>query len=270
MPTRSWGLIMMFNNVRNTFLAYVEGLGNFFIFFRDTIKWMFRPPFDSKNIILQMLEIGYKSIPVTTITLFFTGMVMAYQLGRVMDSLMSGSSIFIGSGVTISMFRELCPVLTGLLLAGRVGSSIAAEIGTMKVTEQIDALRTLSAEPIQYLAVPRFIACLVMIPILTVITDIVGVLGGAFIAFFSLEITFDKYLDNVLRFTRLSDFTTGLVKSIFFGMEIAIISCYQGFNTEGGAEGVGRSTIQAVVKSSMTILISNYFITYLLRFFEWK
>ncbi len=261
---------MMFNKPIQSFLIAVEGLGSFALFFRDTIKWMFRPPFDLQNIIIQMMEIGYKSIPVTAITLFFTGMVMAFQLGRVMDSLMSGSSIFIGSGVTISMFRELCPVLTGLLLSGRVGSSIAAEIGTMQVTEQVDALRTLSAEPIQYLAVPRFIASLVMTPILTVITDIVGVLGGAFIAFFSLGITVDKYMDNVLQFTRLSDFTTGLAKSVFFGMEIAIIACYQGFNTKGGAEGVGRSTIQAVVKSSMAILVSNYFLTYLLRFFEGK
>jgi phospholipid/cholesterol/gamma-HCH transport system permease protein len=261
---------MMFSKPIQALLVAVEGLGSFALFFRDTIRWMFRPPFDSKNIVIQMMEIGYKSIPVTTITLFFTGMVMAYQLGRVMDTLMSGSSIFIGSGVTISMFRELCPVLTGLLLSGRVGSSIAAEIGTMKVTEQIDALRTLSAEPIQYLAVPRFIGCLVMIPILTVITDIVGVLGGAFTAFFSLGITVDKYMDNVLQFTRLSDFTTGIAKSVFFGMEIAVISCYQGFNTKGGAEGVGRSTIRAVVTSSMAILISNYFLTYLLRFLEGK
>ncbi|MBN2160904.1 MAG: ABC transporter permease [Spirochaetes bacterium] len=259
---------MKSSNARNTLTAVFEGIGRYGIFFTETVRWMFRPPFDAKNVIIQMLEIGYKSIPVTSITLFFTGMVMALQLGRVMDSLMSGSSIFIGSGVTISMFRELCPVLTALLLAGRVGSSIAAEIGTMKVTEQIDALRTLSAEPIQYLSVPRFIACLVMTPVLTMITDIVGVMGGAFIAFFSLEITVDKYIDNILQYTDLTDLTTGLIKSIFFGMEIAIISCYQGFNTVGGAEGVGKSTIQAVVKSSMAILISDYFLTYIIRFFE--
>ncbi len=259
---------MKLTRIMDSAVAMLESLGRYGIFFSDTIRWMFRPPFDAKNIIIQMVEIGYKSIPVTAITLFFTGMVMAYQLGRVMDSLMSGSSIFIGSGVTISMFRELCPVLTGLLLAGRVGSSIAAEIGTMKVTEQIDALRTLSAEPIQYLAVPRFIACLVMTPMLTLITDIVGVLGGAFIAFFSLGITMDKYVDNILQYTGLSDLTTGLLKSLFFGMQIAIISCYQGFNTVGGAEGVGKSTIQAVVKSSMAILISDYFLTYIISFIE--
>ena len=250
------------------FFDIFAGLGGYFLFFKETLKWTVRPPFDIRNIINQMLEIGYKSLPVTTITLFFTGMVMAFQIGSAMDALMSGSSVFIGSAVTIAMFRELCPVLTGLLLAGRVGSSIAAEIGTMKVTEQIDALKTLFANPVQYLAVPRFLACLIMTPILTVITDIVGVLGGAFIAFFSLGITIDKYVENILNYVALFDFLSGLLKSLFFGIEIAIIACFQGFNTTGGAEGVGRSTIQSVVKSSMVILISDYFLTYIIQLFH--
>ncbi len=247
-------------------VSSLEGIGAHFVFLKETVKWIFRPPFDGKNIINQMLEIGYRSIPVTCITLFFTGMVMAYQIGRAMDALMSGSSIFIGSAVTISLFRELCPVLTGLLLAGRVGSSIAAEIGTMKVTEQIDALRTLYADPVQYLCVPRFLACLLMTPILTVITDLVGMLGGGLIAYTSLGLTLDKYMENIVHWVRFADLMSGLVKSFFFGIGIAVISCYQGFNTGGGAEGVGRSTIQAVVRSSMFILISDYFLTYLLRF----
>ncbi len=259
---------MISNSIYQGAEEFFSATGKYSLFFVDTIKWTFRPPFDARNVLLQMLEIGYKSIPVTAITLFFTGMVMAYQIGNAMNSLMSGSSIFIGSAVTIAMFRELCPVLTGLLLAGRVGSSIAAEIGTMKVTEQIDALRTLYANPIQYLAVPRFLACLIMTPALTIITDIVGVLGGAFIAYFSLDITLDKYIDNILTYLSLGDFISGLVKSFFFGIEIAIISCYQGFNTKGGAEGVGKSTIQAVVKSSMFILISDYFLTYLIKLVE--
>ena len=172
--------------------------------------------------------------------------------------------MFIGSAVTISMFRELCPVLTGLLLAGRVGSSIAAQIGTMKVTEQIDALRTLSADPVQYLAVPRFIACVTMTPLLTVLTDMVGVLGGAFIAYFGLSLTPSKYFENIIQYVALADLMSGLIKSLFFGLIISVISCYQGFNTRGGAEGVGRATISAVVFSSMAILISDYFLTYFL------
>jgi len=259
---------MSSENKKSFIISILEEIGGHAVFFKDTVKWIFRSPFDFKNITFQMMEIGYKSLPVTSITLFFTGMVMALQIGRAMDKLMSGSSIFIGSAVSITMLRELCPVLTALLLAGRVGSSIAAEIGTMKVTEQIDALVTLSANPIQYLSVPRFLACLIMTPALTIITDFVGVLGGAFVSFLALGITVDKYAENVFQYLRIMDFLTGLLKSIFFGIEIAVISCYQGFKTEGGAEGVGKSTIQAVVKSSMAILISDYFLTYLLQLIE--
>lgn len=247
-------------------VSILEGVGAYFLFLKETVVWIFRPPFDYRNVVNQMLEIGYKSIPVTSITLFFTGMVMALQIGKAMDSLMSGSSQFIGSAVTIAMFRELCPVMTALLLAGRVGSSMAAEIGTMRVTEQIDALRTLSANPIQYLSVPRFIACFIMVPVLTVLTDLMGVLGGAFIAFFSLGITPAKYMDNIVEYVSIDSFVSGFVKSFFFGVIIAVISCYQGFNTRGGAEGVGRATISAVVISSMAVLVSDYFLTYLLTF----
>ncbi len=255
-------------NERGVLLRSMEEIGGHLIFLADTVKWTFRRPFDFKNIVAQMMEIGYRSLPVTAITLFFTGMVMALQVGRAMDKLMAGSSIFIGSAVSISMLRELCPVLTALLLAGRVGSAIAAEIGTMRVTEQIDALVTLRADPVQYLSVPRFLACLVMTPALTVITDIVGILGGAFVAFFALNITVDKYVENIFQYLSLMDFLSGIMKSVFFGIEIAVISCYQGFNTTGGAEGVGKSTIQAVVKSSMAILISDYFLTYILQIIE--
>ncbi len=257
---------MSLNKVLIPIINFFEGIGRIFLFMKDTIIWIFRPPFDTKSMIHQMMEIGYKSIPVTTITTFFTGMVMAYQIGRAMDALMSGASVFIGSAVTIALFRELCPVLTALLLAGRVGSSIAAEIGTMKVTEQIDALKTLSADPIQYLSVPRFVAALIMTPILTVLTDFVGVLGGAVVGFFALGIAFDTYVSNILQYVSLDDFISGLIKSVFFGIEIVLISTYQGFITAGGAEGVGKSTIEAVVKSSMAILISDYFLTYLLQF----
>ena len=252
----------------NALIIFVETIGGYSLFFKNTIKWIFRSPFDTKNIIAQMMEIGYRSIPVTSVTLFFTGMVMATQIGTAMDSIMSGSSVFIGSAVTIAMFRELCPVLTALLLAGRVGSAIAAEIGTMQVTEQIDALRTLSADPVHYLAVPRFIACFIMTPILTVITDIVGVLGGAVVAYLSLGINIDKYISNILEYITLADFTTGILKSFIFGAGIAIISCYHGFRTKGGAEGVGKSTINAVVQSSMMILISDFFLTYLMQMVE--
>ena len=235
------------------------------ILMRDTLAWTFRPPFDFESIVRQMLEIGYRSLPVTGITIFFTGMVMALQIGKAMDSMMPGSSMYIGSAVTIAMFRELAPVLTGLLLAGRVGSAIAAQIGTMRVTEQIDALMTLRTDPVQYLAVPRFLACLVMTPVLTVLSDALGVLGGGAVAFSALGVPPSTYIDNILNYTSVPDLVSGIAKSFFFGAEIAVIACAEGFSTKGGAEGVGRATIRAVVISSMTILISDYFLTYLLQ-----
>ena len=249
----------------NPVISIFEAVGKYMIFLGETVKWTFRKPFDGKNILNQMLEIGYKSLPVTSITIFFTGMVMALQIGKSMDAIMPGSSVYIGSGVTISMFRELAPVLTALLLAGRIGSAIAAQIGTMKVTEQIDALVTLSTNPVQYLAVPRLIAAFIMTPCLTLISDMMGILGGSVIAFFALGVTPDKYYDNILAYVTIADFFSGFSKSFVFGVEIALIACYEGFNTKGGAEGVGRSTIQSVVKSSMVVLISDYFLTYLMQ-----
>jgi len=253
---------------QNHLIGFFEGFGRYAIFFSETVTWSFRKPFDGKSLTANLLEIGYKSLPVTSITIFFTGMVMALQLGKAMEAQIPGSSIYIGSALAISMFRELAPILTALLLAGRVGSAIAAQIGTMRVTEQIDALVTLSANPVQYLAVPRFLACLIMSPALTVIADTVGVIGGGFIALFALGVTPEKYISNVLQYTDNFDFLSGIIKSIFYGIEISVISTFEGFNTSGGAEGVGRATITAVVKSSMAILISDYFLTYLLQFIE--
>jgi phospholipid/cholesterol/gamma-HCH transport system permease protein len=255
----------MIASAEKRIISFFEDLGRYMIFLKETVVWSFRPPFDGEGLVKQMLEIGYKSLPVTGITIFFTGMVMALQIGKAMDAIMPGSSMYIGSGVTIAMFRELAPVLTGLLLAGRVGSAIAAQIGTMKVTEQIDALVTLATEPVQYLAVPRFIACMVMVPALTVISDVLGIIGGGVIAYIALSVPPTVYLDNILNYTAASDLLSGIAKSFFFGGEIALIACYEGFNTRGGAEGVGRATIQSVVKSSMTILISDYFLTSLFQ-----
>ena len=250
---------------RNKIIGVFESLGRYMVFVIETIRWTFRRPFDSGQFLSQLMEIGNRSFPVTGVTIFFTGMVMALQIGRAMDSLMPGSSMYIGSAVTIAMFRELAPTLTALMLAGRVGSAIAAQIGTMKVTEQIDALVTLGAPPVQYLAVPRLLACVVMAPTLTVLSDLLGVIGGGLIAFSALGVGPETYFDNVIHFTSAPDFISGIVKSVFFGAEIATISCYEGFKTKGGAEGVGRSTIQAVVKISIAVLVSDYFLTYLLQ-----
>lgn len=246
-------------------MSLFESFGRYCLFVSETVKWTFRRPFDGIELVRQMLEVGNRSLPVTGITIFFTGMVMALQIGKAMDALMPGSSMYIGSAVTIAMVRELAPVLTALLIAGRVGSAIAAQIGTMKVTEQLDALVTLSTEPVQYLAVPRFLACLAMVPCLTVIGDLLGVFGGGVVAYAALGVSPETYASNIIDYTSAPDFISGIVKSVFFGAVVSTIACYEGFKTTGGAEGVGRSTIQAVVKSSMAVLISDYFLTWLLQ-----
>ncbi|MDD5066729.1 MAG: ABC transporter permease [bacterium] len=233
---------------------------------RDTFKWMFRKPFDVKNIVSQMVHIGYNSIPVTLITSLFTGMVFALQTGLSLEVKLKGTSQFVGGVLIIALVRELGPVLTALIIAGRIGSSIAAEIGTMKVTEQIDALKTLATNPVHYLSVPRFLALTFMMPALVLMADFIGWIGGGFVSLAELKVPLLTYYYNSQSALRMGDVFSGLIKSSVFGMIIAVIGCHKGFQTEGGAEGVGKSTISSVVTSSMLILISDYFLTSFLNF----
>ncbi len=247
-------------------LKIITYVGEITKLFLDTIKWMFRKPFNKKGVVYQMIHIGYNSIPVTLITSLFTGMVIALQTGLSMEAKLKGTSQFVGGIVTVAMVRELAPVLTALIMAGRIGSSIAAEIGTMQVTEQIDALKTLATNPIHYLAVPKFIALAVMMPVLTLIADFVGWIGGAAVSIMELNNTLLTFFYNSQAGFRMGDLFSGLIKSSVFGMIIAVIGCYKGFKASGGAEGVGKATISSVVTSSMLILISDYFLTTFLNF----
>lgn len=256
----------MFEKIGKFVLNSVISLGEVTHLFLSTLKWMFRRPFDSKNIIAQMVHIGYNSIPVIFITSLFTGMVIALQTGLTLESTLKGMSQFIGGVVSVSMARELAPVLTSLIMAGRIGSSITAEIGTMQVTEQIDALRTLGTNPIHYLAVPRFLALTFMLPALVMFADFIGWFGGAIVSVIELETPFLTYYYHSQSTLRMGDILSGLIKSCVFGMIIAIIGCYKGFKTTGGAEGVGKSTISSVVTSSILILIADYFLTSFLNF----
>ncbi|MEA3369497.1 MAG: ABC transporter permease [Candidatus Ratteibacteria bacterium] len=236
----------------------VNHAGRLFMLFFDTLYWMVTPPYERKNISDQMVKIGIKSLPVVLITGAFTGMVLVvqtyYQFRRL--SVESG----IGAVVGFSMTRELGPVLTALILAGRVGAAITAELGTMKVTEQIDALESLAVSPIKYLVVPRFIACMTLLPILTVFSDFMGIIGGYFVGVKMMGVHGAFFLNN-LKFVNPSDIINGLIKASVFGMIIAIVSCYRGFITTGGAEGVGRSTTISVVASCMLILVSDFFLS---------
>ncbi len=252
-------MIPFFNAIGLWVLRFLDESGRVILLFYKTLIWTFRPPFDIRNLLKQIEEVGIKSIPVVLITGTFTGMVLALQSYTGFKRF--NAEAFVGTVVALSMTRELGPVLSGLMVSGRVGSAMAAELGTMQVTEQIDALYTLATNPIKYLIVPRFLASLIVMPVLTVFTDVVGILGGYLVSVKLLGSNPTVYLRRTYDYLDLEDIYIGLFKAFIFGMIIAIIGCYQGFNTQGGAEGVGKSTTRAVVLSSLLILIANYFIT---------
>ena len=240
-------------------LAYVEEMGKIILLFISVLVWMFRPPLKLHNIFRQMEFVGVKSIFVVVLTGTFTGMVLALQSYH--GFRMFSAESLVGGTVALSMTRELGPVLTALMVTARAGSAMAAELGTMRVTEQIDALYVMAANPVKHLIVPRVIAGVLMTPLLTVVSDFVGVLGGYFVGVHILGINPGVFLKNISRLVDLNDIYSGLVKAACFGLILSLIGCYKGFNTYGGAEGVGRATTEAVVLASITILISDYFLT---------
>lgn len=240
-------------------MRFAEEAGRIIILFAKTLSWTFRPPLQGREIIKQMQEVGVRSFPVVIITAGFTGMVLALQSYTGFKRF--GAETMVGTVVALSVTRELGPVLTGLMVSGRVGSAMAAELGTMRVTEQIDALYTLATNPIKYLIVPRFLAASIMLPVLVIFADVIGILGGYLVGVQILGANPTIYIRRTWNYLEFNDLYSGLLKAVVFGMIIATISCYQGFSAEGGAEGVGRATTKAVVVSSLTILISNYFIT---------
>lgn len=240
-------------------LVNLAKLGEITIFIGNALKHCFTPPFYPRLVFRQFLQIGYFSLPVVGLTAIFSGAVLALQSYSGFSRFNAESTI--ATVVVLSITRELGPVLAGLMVAGRVGASIAAEIGTMRVTEQIDALRTLSTNPFKYLIAPRVIAGVVMLPFLVLIADIIGVMGGYLVAVHSLGFSEGPYISNTFKFLETIDVVSGLVKSAFFGFTIAVMGCYFGYNSNRGAEGVGIATTNAVVASSIIILLLNYIIT---------
>jgi len=237
----------------------LEGIGRVIVLFYAVLKGIFKPPLEIRNTVRQMLEIGVNSLPVVLITAVFTGMVLALQSYTGFKRF--GAEGLVGSVVALSMTRELGPVLAALIVTGRAGASMAAELGTMRVTEQIDALETMATNPVKYLVIPRFISGMTMLPALTIVTDIVGISGGYFVTVVLLGASSKTYMRTTWDFLEVADIYNGLIKACFFGAAFSLISCYKGFYTRGGAEGVGRATTGAVVYSSMTILISDYFLS---------
>ncbi|HWA49652.1 MAG TPA: ABC transporter permease [Dongiaceae bacterium] len=242
-----------------TFLNGLESVGRFVLFAFRAVMIGLQPPYYPRLMLKQMVEIGYYSLPVVGMTAIFTGMVLALQTYTGFARFNAETAI--PNVVVISICRELGPVLAGLMVAGRIGAAMAAELGTMRVTEQIDALTTLSTNPFRYLIAPRLVAGLTMLPLLVAIADIIGVFGGYLVSIYKLGFNPGTYLSNTVNFVEFIDVFSGLVKAAVFGFIIALMGCYHGFHSRGGAQGVGKATTNAVVTASILILISNYIVT---------
>ena len=240
-------------------LRFVAQIGRLTLFTLTSLSHCVRPPIYPRLIGRQMIDIGYYSLPVVGLTAIFSGMVLALQSYTGFARFNAESAV--ANVVVLSMTRELGPVLASLMVAGRIGASMAAEIGTMRVTEQVDALTTLSTNPYKYLIAPRLIAGVLMLPLLVLIADIIGVFGGYLVGVFKLGFNPSVYLANTIDFLEPLDVISGLVKAAAFGFIITLMGCYNGFHSKGGAQGVGSATTNAVVSSSILILIFNYIIT---------
>ncbi|HEY5048007.1 MAG TPA: ABC transporter permease [Rhizomicrobium sp.] len=252
----------VFAAIGRFFLAFLTQTGRLTLFTIDSVTSILRPPVYWTLIGQQMLRIGYFSLPVVGLTAFFTGGALALQIYVGSDRF--GAESFVPNIVVLGITRELGPVIAGLMVAGRVAAAIAAEIGTMRVTEQIDALTTLSTNPVKYLVVPRLVAAVVTLPLLVLVADAIGVFGGYVVATAGLDFNGSIYIKNTVDFVTSDDVTSGVIKVAVFGFIIALMGCYNGFHSKGGAQGVGNATTNAVVSSSILILASNYFLTSIL------
>ena len=237
-------------------LLYVGGVTDLAV---QTVQQTFRGPMETRILMAQFDQIGARSISIVAITALFIGMVLALQTAYSLADF--GGKLFIGKVVSLSLVRELAPVLMSLMVGGRVGAGITAEIGTMKVTEQIDALRALATSPVRKLVVPKVVATTLMMPLLTIIACGLGILGGMIIAVGNLGLTANFYLRSVVTTVKYNDLASGIGKTFFFGFAIALIACYNGLKTSGGADGVGRATTSTVVTASISVLIMDFFLT---------
>ena len=247
---------------RSHLLSFLEQLGEVAALTVKTVRNVFRRPWEKANFINQLEEIGVRTLPVVSLTAAFGGLVFGLQTYIGFHRYIGqGSEAYGGPIISLGLAKGLIPILVGLMVAGRVGSAMAAEIGTMKITEQIDALYTLGADPNKYLVVPRTVAAVIMLPCLTLYGDVIGIACGFFYNVVLMSVNGVVYLRNTLLYLELWDVGSGLIKASIFGMVIAITGCWQGLKTEGGAEGVGRATTRTVVIASISILILNFFLS---------
>ena len=248
-----------FRKLGKPLVRFVSGLGELSLFIAKSVYNSVTPPFYLKLLGKQMIDIGFYSLPVVALTTIFAGMVIALQTYSGFSSY--GAESAVASVVLISVTRELAPVFSGLMVAGRIGAAMAAEIGTMRVTEQIDALVTLSTNPFKYLVAPRVLAGIMVLPLLVLIGDVIGIFGGFIIAVYKLGFNPANYINSTINGLESLDIVTGVVKACVFGFIIAIMGCYNGYKSRGGSQGVGEATTNAVVSASILILIFNYIIT---------
>jgi phospholipid/cholesterol/gamma-HCH transport system permease protein len=251
-----------FASIGRAVMTVLAHIGSLTVFTGRALAAIVSPPIYFRLTLVQMMRVGYYSLPVVGLTAFFMGGVLALQI--YLGGNRFGAEAIVPQVVVLGITRELGPVIAGLMIAGRVAAAIAAEIGTMKVTEQIDALTTLATNPIKYLVAPRIVAAVISMPLLTLIGDAIGVLGGYIVSVYSLGFTGTTYLKNTWDFTHSDDITSGLIKAAVFGFIVALMGCYNGFHSKGGAQGVGNATTYAVVSSSILILAADYVLTALL------
>ncbi len=241
------------------FLGFLGAVGGLVVFTANGVSHVVRPPFYLRVFLRQVADIGFYSLPVVGLTALFTGMVLALQSYAGFSRFNAESQVAVV--VVLSITRELAPVLAGLMVAGRIGASMAAEIGTMRVTDQIDALTTLSTNPIKYLVAPRVAAGMLMLPVLVAVADVIGVFGGFLVGVYKLGFNPASYIASTFEFLEIDDVILGLVKAAVFGFLVSLMGCYHGYRSKGGAQGVGAATTNAVVSASILILVSNYLVT---------
>ncbi len=247
------------NTLGRVMLNFFESAGDLILFTGRTLKACVHPPFYAREFARQLIEIGFYSLPVVALTTLFSGMVIAIQTYEAVSKFSAEGAV--SMVVLVAVTRELAPVMAALMVAGRIGAAMAAEIGTMQVTEQIDALTTLNTNPFKYLIAPRVLSGILMMPVLVLIGDILGVCGGYFVGVYKMDFNATTYLINTWNYLKPMDIISGLVKAGVFGFLIALMGCYNGFNSKGGAQGVGQATTNAVVSASILILIFNYLLT---------
>jgi len=259
----------MVSKIGSVVIEYFSWTRGVLALFYNILYWIFVGPFKGKaagrqGIFAQMVFVGVRSVFIVFFVNIFTGIVLAMQSAYQLERM--GAELYVASLVAVSLCRELGPVLTALIIAGRAGSAIAAELGTMKVTEQTEALDTMAINPVRFLAVPRFLALFVMLPALTVLGDVSGIFGGYIVGTGSLNINPDLYMQTTFKYLEIKDIYTGLIKSFVFAVIIALVCCYEGLNTKGGAEGVGRATTRSVVLSFILIILADCVVTAIFYF----